>query len=509
MNIEQLEKLNELREKGIITREQFEIEKKKILQSDSDVKSYDNLSKPKINWKHLGLSFSISVIYFFLICFLSAFFKYATASKDSIFPQLVIISAVFFTFYAIKKETYKYRYCSSAWAIFFYIIFCIPLAIWVVSYQFLQINTGCASLIESKNIKKRNKILTNIGIAILLIITVGVIFSLYTQATSYHILQSNKTISMVNNRKKLADELHSAVLGGKLEEVKQLIANGADVNISKDDECYLDDYATPLLLAIYDGTGDYANKDSVEIAKILIESGADVNAVCNTKSGAEVNPLSLAIGDIQIMKLLIKAGADVNAKIKRNLEPDMTMLAYALHYADSQAVEELLSNGADYNADYAGNKIANLCLYIVGEKSSEEKYKNFTQNCSSLLQYIKKENPKALQNNSTSSVVLPSEYNQRLFRNIESKEFQTLLQQGIEQYLINYLKETGNQPYSGKLDDYLSIFTPYIPLPEKPVVLNNTNIEFTYGTYEIAAGYIGPISFSITKEKLKPFLIKR
>lgn len=322
MNIEQLEKLNELREKGIITQEQFEIEKKKILQSDSDVKSCNNLSKPrKINWKHLGISFFIAVTYFLLICFLSAFFQHYTESKDSILPPLVYISAVIFTLYAIKIETYKYKYCSSAWAIFFYIIFCIPLAIWIVSYQFLQINTGCASLIESKDLKKRNKILTNIGIALLLITTIGVLFILYTQATYDNISHSNETAS--------------------------------------------------------------------------------------------------------------------------------------------------------------------------------------------ILQYIKKENPKALQNNSTSSVVLPSEYNQRLFRNIESKEFQMLLQQGIEQYLINYLEETGNQPYSGKLDDYLQIFTPYIPLPKNPVILNNISIEFTYGKYEIAAGYIGPISFSITKEKLDPFLIKK
>ena len=310
--------------------------------------------------------------------------------------------------------------------------------------------------------------------------------------------------------KDLKEELHSAVLSGKLEEVKRLIANGADVNIPKDDECYLDGFATPLLLAVYDATGAYANKDSAEIAKILIQSGADVNVVCNTKSGAEVNPLSLAIDDIHMMKLLIKAGADVNAKIKRNTEPDMSILVYALHYAgNSQSIVELLSNGADYNADYAGNKIVDLCLYITERKYSDEKYKNLVQNCSSLLQYLKQKTPKALQNNSTSSVMLPSEYNQRLFKNIETKEFQVLLREGIKQYLTKYLKETGNQTYSGNLDDYLLIFTPYIPLPEKPVVLSNTNIEFTYGTYEIAAGYIGPISFSITKEKLEPFFVRK
>ena len=511
MNIEQLEKLNELREKGIISQEQFETEKEKILHANSDEKSCDSLSKPKkINWKNFGISSFIAVIYFIFIFFQSDIeFDDVILYKQGLYVLLNLVISAVFTLYAIKINTYKYENCAPAWFVFFVILVTGFLGVWIVTYQFLQIKTGFALL--KKNINKRNKILTNIGITILLIIVSFAFFILYSLVNSHYTTPSITTSSVTNSSEDLAKKLHSAVLGGEIEEVNRLIANGADINISKDEECYLDGYATPLLLAINDGTGAYANKDSAEIAKILIESGADINVICNTKSGNEVNPLSLAIDDIQILKLLIKAGANVNAKLKED-RGSMSMLVYALYYTENpQIITELLKNGADYNDEFNGNKISDLCLYITDVKKLDEKYndqnENFIRNCNTLLQFVKEKDSKALQNNSVSSVILPEEFNQLHFKNIESNGFQALLREGIEQYLIKYLKETGNQPYSGNLGDYIDI-TPYIPLPQRPVVFNGSNVEFIYVTYEIAAGYIGPISFSIPKSKLNPFLTK-
>jgi len=402
MNIEQLEKLNELREKGIISQEQFETEKEKILHANSDEKSCDSLSKPKkINWKNFGISSFIAVIYFIFIFLQSDIeFDDVILYKQGLYVLLNLVISAVFTLYAIKINTYKYENCAPAWFVFFVILVTGFLGVWIVTYQFLQIKTGFALL--KKNINKRNKILTNIGITILLIIVSFAFFILYSLVNSHYTTPSITTSSVTNSSEDLAKKLHSAVLGGELEEVKLLIAKGADVNISKDDECYLDDVATPLLLAINDGTGAYANKDSAEIAKILIKAGADVNVICNTKSGNEVNPLSLAIDDISILKLLISADANVNAKLKRNAQPDMSMLVYALYYTKNpQIVTELLKNGADYNDEFNGNKITNLCSSIANASTANEQYKYLIKNCNTLLQFVKERNPNALQRNST------------------------------------------------------------------------------------------------------------
>ncbi len=93
----------------------------------------------------------------------------------------------------------------------------------------------------------------------------------------------------------LAGPLHDAVQKGDLEEVKRLIADGADVNAKarKGD--------TPLHSAAWFGYK--------AMAKLLIEKGADVNAKTNT--GA--TPLDWAIrrGHKAVAKLLKRHGAEV------------------------------------------------------------------------------------------------------------------------------------------------------------------------------------------------------
>lgn len=54
MNIEELEKLNSLKDKGIITQKEFDEQKKKILGNKS---TPQEASKTKINWRNVGISF--------------------------------------------------------------------------------------------------------------------------------------------------------------------------------------------------------------------------------------------------------------------------------------------------------------------------------------------------------------------------------------------------------------------------------------------------------------------
>jgi ankyrin repeat protein len=79
----------------------------------------------------------------------------------------------------------------------------------------------------------------------------------------------------------VASPIHEAALAGDVELVKLLIENGADVD-DRDVQGY-----TPLLLAIQAGHTD--------IAKVLIANGADVNARSASDGGDYVTPLDLSI----------------------------------------------------------------------------------------------------------------------------------------------------------------------------------------------------------------------
>ena len=100
-------------------------------------------------------------------------------------------------------------------------------------------------------------------------------------------------------------ELHTAAVLGDLDEVKQLLANGADIN-RKDNAGW-----TPLRMAAF-----YGFK---EVAEFLIASGADVNV----KDIEGYTPLHMAVLHPEIVKLLLSNGADVNSKNKDGETPLM------------------------------------------------------------------------------------------------------------------------------------------------------------------------------------------
>ena len=120
------------------------------------------------------------------------------------------------------------------------------------------------------------------------------------------------------------DRLNSAlkwVGNNKIEIIKLLIENGADVN-TRDEGGKM-----PL---------HFANK--VEMAKLLIDNGADVN----TRDEGGKMPLHFA-NKVEMAKLLIDNGADVNTRDEGGNTP--------LHFANKVEMAKLLiDNGADVNA---------------------------------------------------------------------------------------------------------------------------------------------------------------
>lgn len=132
IDIEKLEELNSLKEKGIITEEEFNEHKQKLLSKDDDKSN----SSKGFSWRNLGVSFLGAVLYMILAFYI-----------DSIIPGsykiLNIIAAIFFAVIALKMNI-KY----SCLLIFFVIIWWGPIGIWAAVYQFLQIRDKNVELVK-------------------------------------------------------------------------------------------------------------------------------------------------------------------------------------------------------------------------------------------------------------------------------------------------------------------------------------------------------------------------
>ena len=101
--------------------------------------------------------------------------------------------------------------------------------------------------------------------------------------------------------------LHLAAEKGNVEEIKALIANGADINA-------IDERGnTSLHLA--------ALKGHAVIAKMLISSGADVNAKRNSLGDTPLHLAVMLSPNLDLINTLIAAGADVNAKDNKGYTP--------------------------------------------------------------------------------------------------------------------------------------------------------------------------------------------
>ena len=155
--------------------------------------------------------------------------------------------------------------------------------------------------------------------------------------------------------------LHLSVNEGHVEIVKMLLDAGADVNMDNSGE--YDEAYTPLQLAIE--TDDSMGHET--IVRILLDAGANV---VNTP----LRPLSSAAshGQVAIVKMLLEAGADVNeGESGRGVEEYNYPLGYtSLHWAatsfQEQTMRILIDAGADVNK---ADKKGRTPLHSVAEAS--------------------------------------------------------------------------------------------------------------------------------------------
>ncbi len=136
-----------------------------------------------------------------------------------------------------------------------------------------------------------------------------------------------------------AGPLHEAAETGDIDQVKQAIAEGADVNQA--------DHASrlPLFLA--------ASKGHAAIAVLLIEKGADVSMEDQLLGWRPLHVAANA-GHLDVVEILIEHGADVNAAAGLT---GKTPLHIAAERGRLPIVELLIAKGADVNARDNGNTL--------------------------------------------------------------------------------------------------------------------------------------------------------
>ena len=133
----------------------------------------------------------------------------------------------------------------------------------------------------------------------------------------------------------LEDELLRASALNELEEVKSLLARGADVNARDPAD------ATPLWYAVRSGSRPVGD---TKVLTVLLQHGADVNVSVSCR----LTPLMTSIqrGDLRVLELLLNRGADPNA----TTADGHTALMAAATLGAPEAVTLLLSKGAKVDA---------------------------------------------------------------------------------------------------------------------------------------------------------------
>ena len=127
--------------------------------------------------------------------------------------------------------------------------------------------------------------------------------------------------------------LHWAIEKGELEIVRELLANGADINATYSKERTAIAYGrTALLWAI--------EKGELEIVRELLASGADIKATDNT--GITALHWAIEKGELEIVRELLASGADIKATDNTGI----TALHMATEEGNVEIVQLLIASGA-------------------------------------------------------------------------------------------------------------------------------------------------------------------
>ncbi len=153
----------------------------------------------------------------------------------------------------------------------------------------------------------------------------------------------------------IEEDFFHAVRDGKLETVKVLLAQDPALVRARmpGDSSILNHQVWQDLqkVPVADGETRYgmalhfaALWGRLELARLLLEHGADPNAVAYENNHEQTTPVILAAweGGIEVLELLLKSGADPNVQSSNGVTP----LSTALRHKNTDRVELLKEHGA-------------------------------------------------------------------------------------------------------------------------------------------------------------------
>jgi ankyrin repeat protein len=129
--------------------------------------------------------------------------------------------------------------------------------------------------------------------------------------------------------------------------VKKLLAQGAKV------DCRNAVGRTPLILA--------AEAGNLEITRVLVDSGADVNGRSQTPTGSTVLSFAVEKGNLKLVEFLLERGAKIDGQGNNGVTP----LYYAVANDKLEAARFLLERGADPNKLALRNNLGNLLTPLM------------------------------------------------------------------------------------------------------------------------------------------------
>ena len=130
------------------------------------------------------------------------------------------------------------------------------------------------------------------------------------------------------------EKLMKAIQDNKIEEVRELISQGANINIQYEEW----ENKTPLVISIEEGNDDITN--------LLLDNDAKVNYTLREENFFKTTALHEAVigGKYDIVKRLVDKGTNIDEKSKGN-----TALYYAIKEGHDDIAILLIESGADYN----------------------------------------------------------------------------------------------------------------------------------------------------------------